>query len=243
MASADWTETSNNLSTGIVDRAVTNGVARPPGGGNFVYGFNSLSVAAGAAALFTNQVGFAPMPKGGSVRGAVRRGLSGGPLGFSPFLFIGLGTADVNASAYMLGLSNEDPHHVVLVKGALVTGVPATLAESPTVDGVLARSSASYANDTWLHLRLDMVVNLNGDVLLQAFQNDLAAHDVASPSWVVIPGTSGVAGQSLANFVDDALAVNTGTQPFTSGRAGFGFACSDVTRRAYFDQLEISAQT
>lgn len=243
MGSADWSETTNNLSSGTVSRGTTNGINPPPGGQNFVYGFNSRSVATGGVALFTNQVGFAPMPKGGSVRAAIRRGLSGGPLGFSPFVFIGLGTADVNTAAYLLGLSNEDPHHIVLVKGVLSSGIPATLAQSPVQDGVLARSSASYANDTWLHIRLDMVVNLNGDVLLQAFQNDLNAHDVAAPSWQPISGTSGVAGQSLANFVDDALAVNTGTAPFTSGRAGFGFACADVTRRAYFDQLEISAQS
>ncbi len=232
MAEIDWTLLNDGLDAAAVDLGVTTGVARPPGGGSFVYGFNSLTVANGAVALFANQANFAPMSKGGSVRGAIQRGVSGGPLNFAPFLFIGQQGPSVNDLGYLLGLGDGDPHHIVLRKGALSAGLPDV---APGTQGVLRRSTASAMPATWLHLRLDMVVNQNGDVLLQVFQNDLAAHPLGSaPSWQSVPG--------MAEFVDDALGINSGSQPFTSGRAGFGFFTKDVTRRGFFDHVEVYRQ-
>jgi hypothetical protein len=46
----------------------------------------------------------------------------------------------------------------------------------------------------------------------------------------------------MDQFIDDALAVNSGSQPFTSGRAGFCFFAKDVTRRGVFDAVEIYRQ-
>lgn len=232
MAETDWTFLNDGLDAAAVDRGVTNGIARPPGGGNFVYGFNSLSTAQGAAALFTNQLNFAPMQKGGSVRGAIQRGISGGPLNFAPFLFSGLQGPSVNDVGYLLGLGDGDPHHIVLRKGALSGGLDDI---APGTEGVLRRSTATFSPGTWLHLRLDMVVNQNGDVLLQVFQNDLVAHPLGSaPSWQPVPGVD--------QFIDDALGINSGTQPFTSGRGGYGFFTKDVTRRGFFDQVEVYRQ-
>jgi hypothetical protein len=232
MAETDWTFLNDGLDAATVDRGVTNGIARPPGGGNFVYGFNSLSTAQGAVALFTNQLNFAPMQKGGSVRGAIQRGVSGGPLNFAPFLFIGLQGPSVNDTGYLLGLGDGDPHHIVLRKGPLSGGLDDI---APGTEGILRRSTGSSSPGTWLHLRLDMVVNLNGDVLLQVFQNDLVAHPLGSaPSWVAVPG--------MDQFIDDALGINSGAQPFTSGRGGFGFFTKDVTRRGFFDQVEVYRQ-
>lgn len=239
MASTDWTFCTNSLASNQVDRGVTNGIARPNGGDNFLYGFNSLVVTAGAVALFANQTNFVPMAMGGSLRAAIKRGVSGGPTGFSPFVFIGLQGPDIADQAYMLGLSDDDPHRITLVKGPLSAGIPSAL---PGQQGVLARSTATYANDTWLHLRLDMIFNANGDVILQAFQNDLNAHAVTSPVWTAVAGTAAATGQTLANFVDDALQVNSGSAPFVSGRGGFGFRSSDVTRRSFFDHIEVSRQ-
>jgi hypothetical protein len=42
----------------------------------------------GGVALFANLASFAPMAKGGSIRGALQRGPGGGPTVFSPFLFL-----------------------------------------------------------------------------------------------------------------------------------------------------------
>ena len=221
MASTDWNEFTNVLTTGQVDRGVTAGIAAPNGGGSFVYGMNSLEVITGGVALFTNQVDFAPMAKGGSVRGAIKRGLSGGATGFSPFLFIGAQGPDIADNGYLLGLGDGDPHHIVLKKGRLVDGVP-DVAPDPTLNGVLMRSIASYAADTWLHLRLDMIVQGTGDVILQVFANDLDVNDVTAPNWDPVPGMEGPLAPTVEGFVDDALQVNTGSNPYTSGRAGFG---------------------
>jgi hypothetical protein len=232
MAETDWTFLNDGLDAATVDRGVTTGIARPPGGGSFVFGFNSLSTAQGAVALFTNQINFAPMAKGGSVRGAIQRGVSGGPLGFAPFFFVGLQGPSVNDLGYLLGLGDGDPHHVVLRKGALSGGLPDI---PPGTQGVLRRSTGTFMPGTWVHLRLDMIVNLNGDVLLQVFQNDLVANPLGgAPSWQPVPG--------MSEFIDDALGINSGSQPFTSGRAGFGFFTKDVTRRGFLDHVEVYRQ-
>jgi hypothetical protein len=172
------------------------------------------------------------MAKGGSVRGAIQRGVSGGPLGFAPFLFVGLQGPSVNDLGYLLGLGDGDPHHVVLRKGALSGGLPDI---PPGTQGVLRRSTATFMPGTWVHLRLNMIVNLNGDVLLQVFQNDLVANPLGgAPSWQPVPG--------MSEFIDDALGINSGSQPFTSGRAGFGFFTKDVTRRGFVDHVEVYRQ-
>jgi hypothetical protein len=232
LAETDWTFLNDGLDAATVDRGVTTGIARPSGGGSFVFGFNSLSTAQGVVALFTNQANFAPMAKGGSARGVLQRGISGGPLGFAPFLFIGLQGPSVNDLGYLLGLGDGDPHHIVLRKGALSGGLPDI---PPGTQGVLRRSTATFMPGAWLHLRLDMVVNQNGDVLLQVFQNDLTANPLGgAPSWQAVPG--------MSEFIDDALGINSGSQPFTSGRAGFGFFTKDVTRRGFTDHVEAYRQ-
>jgi hypothetical protein len=236
MSSADWTILNDSLSAGSVDRGVTTGIARPPstGANNFLYGFNSLVLATGAVGLFANGVNFAPTAKGVSVRGAVKRGLSGGPLGYAPFLFAGIQGTSVNDLAYMLGFADGDPSHLVLKKGTLATGLPDLAPDAPN-NGVLLRSDDTFLVDTWKHIRLDMVVNTNGDVLLQCFENDLDTNPLNDPPvWTAIPG--------MSEFVDDALQINTGSAPFTTGRHGFGFYTEDVTRRGFFDQIEVLRQ-
>ena len=65
MAEADWTYLNDGLDIATVDRGVTAGIARPPGGGSFLYAFNSLSAVEGAVGLFANLASFAPMAAGG----------------------------------------------------------------------------------------------------------------------------------------------------------------------------------
>jgi hypothetical protein len=128
-------------------------------------------------------------------------------------------------------LQDEDPYQIALRKGTLSDGVPEAAVGAL---GTLRRSTETYSLDTWHHLRLDMVVNVSGDVILKCFENDLDSNAVTAPSWTAIAG--------MDDFTDDALGVNSGSSPYTSGRAGFGFVCSDVTRRAYFDHLECLRQ-
>ncbi len=230
MGSTDWTYLNDGLDIAAVDRGVTAGIERPPGGGDFLFAFNSLTATDGAVALFANQENFAPMQKGGSIRGCIQRGPGGGATGFSPFFFFCCQGTSVNDQTYLLGLDDDDPHRIVLRKGAVVAGIAD--AEGP---GALLASSASFAQSTWLHLRLDVIVNDNGDVLLQTFQNDLDSRPLESPpDWQPVPG--------MIELIDDHLGINSGSQPLTSGRAGFGCAFHDVTRRAFFDHIEIMRQ-
>lgn len=232
MAETDWTLLNDGLDIKTIDRGVTNGIARPPGGLDFLFGFNSLCTTQGAVGYFTNEDGFAPMAKGGSIRAAVQRGISGGSVGFSPLLFLGCQGTSVYDKAYLLGLSDDDPHRIALRKGAIVSGVPAANASGA---GILRASVKTQELGTFVHLRLDMVVNANGDVLLDVFENDLSEHPLgATPDWQPVGG--------MDQFVDDALGINTGSQPLTSGRAGFGFESHDVTRRAFFDHVEVFRQ-
>ena len=230
MGQGDWTILNGGLDVSTLACGVTAGIARPPGGGQFLYGFNSLAAVQGAAGLFVSINGFAPMPKGGSVRGCIQRGPSGGVTSFSPFFFMCAQGPSVNDHAYMLGLSDDDPHYIVVRKGPMVAGAGA--ASDP---GVLLRSAPSFAVGTWLHIRLDVIVNPNGDVVLSVFQNDLTAQPIGTaPDWLPVNG--------MASFIDDRLAVNTGTAPLTSGRAGFAMAVKDTTRRGFFDALEVYEQ-
>jgi len=225
MAENDWAYLNDGLDIATVDRGVTAGIPRPPGGGDFLFAFNSLAVG-----LFASLPSFAPMAKGGSIRGVVQRGPGGGPTGFSPFLFLCCQGNSVQDRAYLLGLSDDEPHRIVLRKGPVVMGLPD--ADGP---GVLLKSSASFAQGAWLHLRLDVIVNTNGDVVLKVYQNDVVAHPLGTaPDWQSVAG--------IVEFIDDALGINSGTQPLTSGRGGFGFAVKDVTRRGYFDYLELFRQ-
>jgi len=226
----DWSYLNDGLDVATVDRGVTAGIARAPGGGNFLFAFNSLAAVSGSVALFANLANFAPMPKGGSIRGVLQRGPGGGPTGFSPFLFLCCQGNSVRDGAYLLGLSDDDPHRIVLRKGAVTVGLPA--ADGP---GALLKSAASFAQATWLHLRFDVIVNANGDVVLKVFQNDVTMHSLGTPpDWQPVSG--------MVEFIDDHLGINSGSQPLTSGRGGFGFSVKDVTRRTYFDHIELSRQ-
>jgi hypothetical protein len=230
MAETDWTYLNDGLDIATVDRGVTAGIARPPGGGNFLFAFNSLAAVEGAVGLFANLVDFAPMAKGASIRACIQRGPGGGPTGFSPFLFLSCQGNSINDSAYLLGLSDDDPHRIVLRKGVMFSGIP----DSEGVGALLA-SSESFAQATWLHLRLDVIVNDNGDVVLKVFRNDLDANPLGTPpNWQVVSG--------MAEFIDDHVGINSGSQPYTSGRGGFGVAIKDVTRRVYFDHIELMRQ-
>lgn len=230
MAQTDWSYLNNGLDIAAVDRGVTAGITPPPGGGDFVFAFNSLVAAQGAVGLFCNLPNFAPLAKGGSISGAIQRGPGGGSTGFSPFLFLCGQGLSVNDHAYLLGLSDEDPHRVVLRKGMLSSGIPAS-----SGTGVLRASTVSFLQGAWLNLRLDVIVNENGDVVIKAFHNDLEVNPLNDPpDWQPIPG--------MADFIDDHLAINSGSQPLTSGRAGFGVAVKDVTRRAFFDHITLARQ-
>lgn len=232
MAESNWTELGASLGAGVIARGVTHGIARPNGGGNFVYGWHSKNNTPGTHGLYTNQGTYAPMSKGGSVRGALTRLVSGGPLNFSVMLFIGGQGMTVGDLAYILGLSDADPHRLVLRKGKISDGLPDV---TPGSSGILRRSNETFVPGTWVHARLDMIANPSGDTILRVYKNDLTLHAVTAPDWQPVPG--------MDMIVDDVLGIYTGSPPYTSGYAGFAFQCKDVTRRAAVDHIEILKQT
>lgn len=232
MASTDWAYLTNGLAAQDCARGVTSGTTKPNGGGTFAFAFNTITNTPGAAGLYAVQNNFGPLAKGGVISGAMVRALSGGLVGFSAFIFIGATGNDVSDVAYMLGLSDGSPSHIELRKGIISAGLPD---EAPGgVSKILRRSTDTIAIDAWTHLKLEQVVNDNGDVILNVYRSNLVARAVDAPVWEAIPG--------MASFTDDALGINSGSAPLTSGYVGFGVQVSDIARRTAFDQIAIARQ-
>lgn len=245
MAQDDWAEATGSVSTSALARSVSAYSTPPAGGGSYTFGMHVLdSTVAGAAALYVDLPGFTPTGSGPgvadgscSLTGCLQRQSGAGYTGHTPFLFVcGQGSPVAAASyAYRLCLSDEDPYRIVLDKALLTAQGKSS---NPTTQ-TLATSSASYAlgDALWHHLRLDAAVQANGEVLLQAYFNDLAVRPighVSGPDWQPIPGIPS------AGVVDDALLIRTGTAPLLGGYLGFGmsFTTNALNRRAAFDALE-----
>lgn len=236
MAETDWIELAGSLDGATVARGVTAGTARPKSAGsnNFVFGWNSLLATQGAHGLFVKQANFNPLKNdatnatGGSIRGVVKRGLSGGPTqtGYAPMLFINLGGTSVDDVGYLLGLEDSEPHRILLRKAAPNGEFAATTA--------LRVSSESFNADTWIQLRLDAIFNANGDVVLKMFKSDPDDDNIESPDWQPIQG--------MDDFIDDALAVNTGSVPLSGGQIGYAFFTKDLQKRAFVDHIEVLRQ-
>lgn len=243
MAQSDFTDLTGILNSSQVKRVATAAIAPPPGGGSFCFGMKSIVVATGVVASFYNGAGFAPYSKGGVVSGAMKRLISGGDTGFAPILFLNLQGSAVASNGYLLGLSDAELAHLILKKGPMSTGLPDS---APGSDGVIWRSTLTFARDTWVHARLMAAWNDNGDVVLSVTTNDLTANDVDAPVWVALPGASvdgAVMPSGLNGLTDDAAGLATGSPSYAGGRAGFGAFFSDTTRRVAFDHLTIDAQT
>ena len=235
MAQADWTLLTPVA--GGVRKGVTAGVPTPPSiiSNDFLYAFNSIDDESNCVALHVNGTGFVPTAKGGYISAVFKRGESAAPAGFSPFLFISASGTTIADVAYVLGLSDENPYHIVLLKGALANGAPGGL--GPGAGGVLLRSDDSYAyeDDLWHHLRLMAVKNTNGDVVLSVQKNDIDTNQIGqSPVWANVPG--------MEQFIDDVTEINTGSAPYAAGFMGYGFQSTEISRRVYFDQIIVASQ-
>ena len=245
MAQADWASLVGSIAEAASFRAgVTGGVTGPPvtapDTNLFVFGWHALeppTAAPGgqlAHGKYCTVTDFGPTDRGIRIEGAIKRGLSASPEGFSPFLFAGLQGDSTADQCYMLGLSDEDPCKIVLRKGYLYSGVPAV-----ATGNNLRHSVGTVLNDVWTHLRLDLITNENGDVVLACYRNDLTANNVDAPSWVLVPFNDTL-GES---YVDDVLGHNSGAIPLIGGRAGFGCEFSAAGSRAFVDHCRVLRQT
>lgn len=244
MSQADWGTLSGSLTDVSVKRGPTAGISPPNGGGSYAFGFASVDNAPGVVGLYCLQPNFSPIPgiRGGRIIAAMRRTSIGAATGFSPFLFFCAQAATVDARAYMLGLSDEASGKIQLRKGPISGGMAAVSAVNPlAAPNTLMRSENGYPADEWQHLRLDVVIQGTGDVILQVFRNNLALHAVSSPVWQSIPGMEGPF-STFPGFVDDALAVNTGTVPLAGGYMGFGARFDAANRATYFDHINVDRQ-
>jgi hypothetical protein len=232
MATGDWTTVSGAMAIGSdVAAGMTSGVDKPNGGGAYCYVARSLA-GAGVFALRATpaspNTGFDPMAKGGEISAALKASS-----GAAPFLFFALQAPTVGATAYTIGL---DPTGRIRFAKTALDGSSASVSVTGT---------RVYAPGTWVHLRLEVVANTNGDVIVNAGESDLAAHPVDAPSWTPVEGFSPIGGplpSPLLVLVDDVAAVNSGSLPLVGGRAGFGARFSTKDQRAGFDQIFVAKQ-
>lgn len=222
-----------------IKAGVTALVTPPTGGGSFTFGFNSQVSGEKAIGFYRNTVNggtdFAPLrddaanATGGSVRAALKRYTSAQATGFSVGMFLCLQARTKTDQAYLLGLSDNDPHEIVLAKTAIGNGL------DPTATTTLLTSSETFNVDTWVHLRLDAIVNPNGDVVLKCFQNELSlTTPVTSPTWAAISG--------MDTFIDDGLGINSGSNPLAGGYAGYFFRSEVAQARGFVDHFEVHRQ-
>lgn len=236
MSQADWTAfnatTHKGLEGGDVAKGVSNAFTPPNGGGSFVQVFHSLQTAIGFAGwYYSGDSAFNPIATGkaGSISMALRRYAAG--TAYAP-MFGFLAGSDLSASkAYLLGLSDTDPYQIVLRKGLAIGGL------DPTDADVIRVSDQSWSSNTiWFHLKLDVIVNPQGDVVLNVYNNDLDVNTVSAPSWEAISG--------MDPFIDDSVGILTGTVPLISGFRGFfgHYNGGESGKVSMFDHIELSRQ-
>ncbi|RTL16312.1 MAG: hypothetical protein EKK55_24495 [Rhodocyclaceae bacterium] len=237
MAKEDWTDAVGSLNTSQVRRDASRAFTPPNGGTLSVHYFNSVVNTPGVVAKYHNGAGFSPTNalQGLKISAALKRGVSGGATGFAPLLFSLLQGTGVGDIAYVVGLGDANPAHIILAKVPLTSGLPDI---APGTQGVWKRSVATFDPDTWVHLQLDVVVNSSGgianDTVVTVKMSDLGVNPVTTPNFVAIPG--------MDPLYDDAGGITTGTPGLTTGRGGFGMQSADSTRRVYFDHIRLTAQ-
>jgi hypothetical protein len=216
VASTDWTV--EDLGSPSYAGGATHGIARPSGGGSFIYALQSLSATPGG-----KLVKLGALASGCSLRGALCRSSRdySGQRGS-----VALVACRTGSLCYALGLAAGDSGHIILAKCAVAGLLPNT---APGASGVLRRSTETVALGQWVHLRLDVTVAPGaGSCLLEVSKNDLAAHPLSgAPVWEAIPG--------MAAYTDD-------DSPLVSGDVGFAMCSTDIGRRGYFDALELHRQ-
>ena len=233
MAETDWVSFSNEASSAEVLALPTMAPSLvPPDGGLFTFGARSLVADAKFRGKVSTRAGLHPVPanKGGSISAYLRKhSPSSGNCLYSPLLFL-LDGHDLasDPEGYLLGLSEGAPYYIQLRKGRLLDGLPQT--------SYLARSSASFTGAQWIGLKLDLVHNPQGDLVLNVYRDLSAPLSPAAPDWQRIAGFS-------SSYVDDNLGVLSGSVPITAQKyLGFGFFFRETSAVASIDYVKHAAQ-
>jgi hypothetical protein len=172
--------------------------------------------------------------KGASIRAAMKRYTAQD--GYAPFFGVVKGT-DPTAEGYFLGLTEgASSYYLALKKGSPASGLDAT--ES----SILRKSTAAFtaSGDTaeaWFHVRLDVLVNPNGDVVLSVKQNDLDSNPVTTTPAAAVTG--------MDDYIDDAVGILTGSTPHqNSFYIMFGhYTAASQGSVSLFDHIEVYRQT
>ena len=231
MAQADWNEWDDQSDIASLRHGVSVGYTPPAGGGAFIYGMYTAVSAATCGGLRCAVADYGPVAagEGVSVRGALYRRAEAA---HAAYLVANAQGSSVEDDAYLLGVEEVEPGRIVIRKGKIGDGMVTGLR-------TLAASTLRYAGAAWRHLRLDVLPNANGDVVLNAYLSDLTAHDVTAPVWERIAGL-GDPPNGTPSFVDDVLGVNAGSEPLVvGGYVGFAFHATAIGRFGGFDHLEI----
>jgi hypothetical protein len=203
--------------------------------GSYVYGFRSIVSTTGFGGKYCNVAGANPggSLKGGSIRALMKRYASGGD--YAPMIGVLNSTDPTTGEGYLLGLSAGTTYQVVLKKGTPASGL------DPSSSSVLRASTASYTGvgdgaAVWFHLRLDVLVNPHGEVVLDVYSNDVANEGVDSPTWEAITG--------MDQYIDDSFGVLSGSNPIVDPLYFiFGVYSEDAGSIAMFDHIQITRQT
>lgn len=237
MAEADFAAlTGSALGSSDVRKGVSAAFSKPTGGGSMVCGFRALTTTTGMAGWSADLAGFNPITgtkKGGSIRAAMKRYTAS--LGYMPILGLFKGTDPATMLGYFLCLTNAASYKIALKKGSVASGMNASDSNVVRVS-TETFSDAGNAVAAWRHLRLDVLVNPHGDVVLSVFKN---LGDVTAPSWVTVSG--------MDVFIDDSLGVLLGAAGITPYLDGFYGAFGHYTESAQgsvslFDQFELHRQ-
>lgn len=218
MSSSDWVALTNSDDASVITRGVIATAAVPPAppgqSDPYVYGMRALSP--GVLALRTDLAGFTPIAAAKSAQITIAlRAIAGAQV----FAFAGLqGAGQIDRVGYQLGL---DPYgFLTLSKGLLTDDINAPAK-------ILRHSSAPYAPGSWVHCRLDVVINTNvsgteGDVIVHAWTS--SSGNVFAPAWE----------RTLLGYVDDVLAAGTGSKPLRGGYVGYGAKFTAAGQAALF---------
>ena len=188
----------------------------------------------GFGGYYLNLANFIPVAgtrKCGSIRAAMKR-YSSSPT-CSPIMGFMLGTDPGVSEGYMLGLSGATAYQIALKKGTPASGLDPNSAQVLR----LATDSHTTVGDSalgWFHLRLDVLVNPHGEVVLNCYENILG--NVTAPTWTAIDG--------MTQFIDDSMGILTLTPPHVTGfYAFFGQYSNTVGACTLWDQVEVYRQT
>lgn len=241
MSEANWDINVGSAEQGDIDRGVTAGLPPPNGGATFLHGHHAITSLAGGFGRYVNDTAggtFSPMPLGGIVEGAITR-LGGGP-DYTIFVYHLLQGMNIANEGYMLGLSPGGK--LILRKGALIDGFPEETIDPP-VNGVLAISTQTFPVNKWLQVQLGVLVQPWDDVDLFVKASDPDVNPVTSPDFQPVSGMDAADPVEGKAFVDDALGINSGSQPFiANGRAGWGFVHNAQGSRAGIDHARVGKQ-